>query len=165
MSSLETSVPYELKAGLVILRQRFPEYPHRAGSESIEVPRIHPACTTDQLAWRPRLGRRNTMADEPPSPAPTWQPPPDFEQFGGDLDAAERRGLPDSAFAFPRQRKEPLSSASHVRSALSRFDQVTGVSDAERALAFENIRLAASYFDVAMAEKSWHDLRPPRGSH
>lgn len=60
-------------------------------------------------------------------------------------------------------RKEPLSSASHVRSALSRFDQVTGVSDADRALAFENIRLAASYFDVHMTEKSWHDLMPPTG--
>ncbi len=103
------------------------------------------------------------MADESPGPAPTWQPPPDFEQFGGDLDAAERRDLPDSAFAFPRQRKEPLYSASHVRSALSRFDQVTDVSDADRALAFENIRLAASYFHVHMTEKSWHDLGPPRG--
>ena len=55
------------------------------------------------------------MSDESPNPAPTWQPPADSEQFGGDLDAAERRDLPDSAFAFPRQRKEPLSSASHVR--------------------------------------------------
>jgi hypothetical protein len=26
--------------------------------------------------------------------------------------------------------------------------------------AFENIRLAASYFDVHMTEKSWHDLMP-----
>ena len=105
------------------------------------------------------------MADESPSPAPTWQPPPASEQFGGDLDAAERRDLPDSAYAFPRQRKEPSSSASHVRSALSRFDQVADVSDADRALAFENIRLAASYFHVDMTEKSWHDLRPPRGGH
>jgi hypothetical protein len=102
------------------------------------------------------------MPDEARSSAPTWRPPPDLEQFGGDLDEAKRRGLPDSAFAFPRQRKEPLSSASHVRSALSRFDQVTGVSDAERARAFENIRLAASYYDVAMTEKSWHDLGSPR---
>jgi hypothetical protein len=105
------------------------------------------------------------MPDETRSPAPTWQPPPDFEQFVGDLNAAERRDLPASAFAFPRQRKEPLSSASHVRSALSRFDQVAGVSDADRALAFENIRLAASYFDVRMTEKSWHDLMPPPGGH
>jgi hypothetical protein len=103
------------------------------------------------------------MPDETRSPAPTWQPPPDSEQSGGDLDAAERRDLPDSAYAFPRQRKEPLVSASHVRSALSRFDQVTDVSDTDRALAFENIRRAASYFDVHMTEKSWHDLMPSPG--
>jgi hypothetical protein len=47
-----------------------------------------------------------------------------------------------------------------VRNALSRFDQVMDASDADRALAFENIRLAASYFDVHMTEKSWHDLMP-----
>jgi hypothetical protein len=98
------------------------------------------------------------MPDETPAPAPTWQPPPDSEQFRGDLDAAERNELPASAYAFPRQRKEPLSSASHVRSALSRFDQVADVSDADRALAFENIRRAASYFDVDITEKSWRDL-------
>jgi hypothetical protein len=104
------------------------------------------------------------MPDQTRAPAPTWQPPPDFEQFGGDLDAAERRELPASAYAFPRQRKEPLSSDSHVRTALSRFDQVSDVSDADRALAFENIRLAASYFDVHITEKSWHDLmHPPSG--
>ena len=105
------------------------------------------------------------MPDETPGPAPTWQPPPSSEQSGGDLDAAERNELPASAYAFPRQRKEPLSSASHVRTALSRFDQVTDVTDADRALAFENIRLAASYFDVHVTEKSWHDLMRPPGGH
>jgi hypothetical protein len=103
------------------------------------------------------------MPDESAGPAPTWQPPPGLEQSGGDLDAAERGDLPDSAYAFPRQRKEPLISASHVRTALSRFDQVADVSDTDRALAFENIRAAASYFDVHMTEKSWHDLMPPSG--
>lgn len=91
-------------------------------------------------------------------PEPTWRPPPEDAQLSGRLDAAELRELPDSAFAFPRQRKEPLSSASHVRTALGRFDQVADVSDADRALAFENIRRAASYFDVDMTESSWHDL-------
>ncbi len=105
------------------------------------------------------------MPDDTRAPEPTWQPPPDSEQSGGELDAAERADLPDSAYAFPRQRKEPLSSASHVRTALSRFDQVTDVSDADRALAFENIRLAASYFDVHITEKSWHDLMRPPGGH
>jgi hypothetical protein len=105
------------------------------------------------------------MPDETRGPASTWEPPPGSEQFGGDLDAAERNELPASAYAFPRQRKEPLTSATHVRSALSRFDQVADVSDADRALAFENIRRAASYFDVQMTEKSWHELMAQPGGH
>ena len=51
-----------------------------------------------------------------------------------------RAALPDSVFAFPRQRKEPLTDSSHVRNALARFDQVEGVSDADRDLAFANIK-------------------------
>ena len=90
--------------------------------------------------------------------SPTWAPPSQDEQSSGTLDAAGRSELPDSAFAFPAQRKEPLTSASHVRSALSRFDQVQDVTDADRALAFENIRRAAAYFGVEMTEQSWHDL-------
>ena len=93
-----------------------------------------------------------------PQVSPTWKPPPRDEQSGGTLDAAERNELPDSAFAFPAQRKEPLVSASHVRAALSRFDQVQDVTDADRALAFENIRRAAAYFGVDMTEQSWPDL-------
>jgi Family of unknown function (DUF6582) len=90
--------------------------------------------------------------------SPTWEPPPRDEQFGGSLNAAERDELPASAFAFPAQRKEPLTSASHVRNAISRFDQVQDVTDADRALAFENLRRAASHFGVDMTEQSWHDL-------
>jgi hypothetical protein len=93
-----------------------------------------------------------------PHVPPTWQPPSPDEQSAGTLDAAERDDLPDSAFAFPAQRKEPLISASHVRSALARFDQVQDVTDADRAQAFENIRRAAAYYDVDMTEQSWHGL-------
>ena len=35
-------------------------------------------------------------------------------------------------FAFPKQRKEPLENASHVRNAVARFKQVKGVTEAER---------------------------------
>jgi hypothetical protein len=94
--------------------------------------------------------------------APTWRPPADSEQFTGTLEAAQVDNLPDSAFAFPRLRKEPLVSASHVRNALARFDQVDGASDADRALAFANIREAASYFGVQMTEESWRDLMHKR---
>lgn len=66
--------------------------------------------------------------------------------------------LPDSVFAFPRQRKEPLTDADHVRNALARFDQVEGVSDADRDLAFANIKAAASHYGVELREKSWKDL-------
>jgi hypothetical protein len=90
--------------------------------------------------------------------SPTWEPPPPGEQFPGGLDAAERNELPASAFAFPAQRKEPMTSASHVRTALARFDQVQDVTDADRALAFENIRRAAAHFGVDMTEQSWRDL-------
>jgi len=64
--------------------------------------------------------------------------------------------LPESAFAFPKQRKEPMTDASHVRNA--RFDQVKGVSDDERTQAFANIKAAAKHFNVELTEKSWHDL-------
>ena len=88
----------------------------------------------------------------------TWEPPPRDGEFSGDLDTAERNALPDSAFAFPAQRKEPLTSASHVRSALARFDRIQDVTDFDRALAFENIRRAAAYYDVDMTAQSWRDL-------
>jgi hypothetical protein len=54
--------------------------------------------------------------------------------------------------AFPRQRKEPLTDADHVRNALARFDQVEGVSDADRDLAFANIKAAAAYYGVNVAK-------------
>ena len=66
--------------------------------------------------------------------------------------------LPDSVYAFPKQRKEPLTDAQHVRNAVARFDQVIDVSDADRAVAFANIEKAASYYNVHLAETSWHDL-------
>ena len=67
-----------------------------------------------------------------------------------------RAELPESVFAYPRQRKEPLTDADHVRNALARFDQVEGVSEADRELAFANIKAAAKFYDVR--EKSWRDL-------
>jgi hypothetical protein len=66
--------------------------------------------------------------------------------------------LPDSVFAFPKQRKEPLTDASHVRNAIARFDQVTAVSDADRGLAFANIKKAAQHYGLHLSEKSWREL-------
>jgi hypothetical protein len=69
-----------------------------------------------------------------------------------------RGDLPDTVFAFPQHRKEPLTDASHVRNALARFDQVTDVSDADRDLAFANIKKAADHYDVEMLETDWREL-------
>lgn len=76
----------------------------------------------------------------------------------GELDTKDRKELPDSVYAFPKQRKAPLTDASHVRNALARFDQVEDVSDADRDLAFSNIKKAAEHYDVDVAENDWHDL-------
>jgi hypothetical protein len=71
---------------------------------------------------------------------------------------SKRSDLPDSVFAYPRQRKEPMTNAAHVRNALARFDQVEGVSDAQRSSAFANIKKAAKHFDVDITEQSWTEL-------
>jgi hypothetical protein len=82
----------------------------------------------------------------------TWKP----HEKHGRLTA--QGNLPDSVYAFPKQRKEPLTDAQHVRNAVARFDQVIDVSYADRALAFANIEKAASYYNVNLTETSWHDL-------
>ena len=69
-----------------------------------------------------------------------------------------RSDLPDSVFAFPKLRKEPLTYANHVRDALARFDQVEGVSDADRDLAFANIKKAAEHYGIEVHEKEWREL-------
>ena len=84
----------------------------------------------------------------------TWKP---YTQHG-ELNTRERDRLPDSVFAFPKQRKEPLTDAEHVRNALARFDQVEDVSDADRDLAFANIKKAAEYYGIEVAERSWREL-------
>lgn len=81
----------------------------------------------------------------------TWRPVRDT----GD---AQRSKLPDSAFAFPDERKEPLTDAGHVRSAIARFGEVRGVTEHERAQAFANIKAAAGYYGVHVSASSWHDL-------
>ena len=74
------------------------------------------------------------------------------------LSTDERKQIDDSAFAFPKQRKEPLNDASHVRNAIARFDQVKDVSDADREEAFRHIKAAAKKFGVEMKETHWREL-------
>jgi hypothetical protein len=74
------------------------------------------------------------------------------------LSTAEKNDLRDSDFAFPKQRKEPLIDAKHVRNAVARFDQVEGVSDADRDRAWKRIRAAARKFDVEIEARGWRQL-------
>ena len=64
----------------------------------------------------------------------------------------------DEEFAFPEERKEPLTDARHVRNAIARIDQVEGVSDAERDRAWKRILAAAKRHGVEVSESSWRDL-------
>ena len=68
------------------------------------------------------------------------------------LDEAARDRIPATKFAFPKQRKEPLENASHVRNAAARFDQVEGVTEAERKEAWKRIQSAAKRFKVPLSE-------------
>jgi hypothetical protein len=86
--------------------------------------------------------------------SPTWQPL--AEQ--GFLDYDERKDLPSSVFAFPRLRKEPLASASHVIRALARIKTVHDATDADRDLAFANIVRAAAYYAVYVPETHWSQI-------
>jgi hypothetical protein len=74
------------------------------------------------------------------------------------LSTAEKDDLANNEFAFPKERKEPLTDARHVRNAIARFDQVEGVSDAERDQAWKRILAAAKRYDVEVSESDWRDL-------
>lgn len=77
------------------------------------------------------------------------------------LDQSDRDHLSSRQYAFPKQRKEPLEDASHVRNAVARFDQVKDVTDAERDEAWKRITAAAKRFDVELEERSWRELGKP----
>ena len=74
------------------------------------------------------------------------------------LSTDQRNHLDKGAFAFPKERKEPLENASHVRNAISRFNQVNDVSDDERDAAWTRIKAAAKKFDVEVSETSWREI-------
>ena len=77
---------------------------------------------------------------------------------GEGMSTAEKDDLADNEFAFPKERKEPLTDARHVRNAIARFDQVEGVTDAERDKAWKRIMAAAKRYDIEVAESDWRDL-------
>ena len=75
-----------------------------------------------------------------------------------ELDAEKRNAIDDDKFAFPKERKEPLENASHVRNAIARFNQVKDVSDEDRDAAWKRIKAAAKKFDVEVSEGSWREI-------
>jgi hypothetical protein len=77
---------------------------------------------------------------------------------GEGMSTAEENRLADKEFAFPKERKEPLSDARHVRNAIARFNQVEGVSDTERDQAWKRILAAAKRHDVDVCESDWREL-------
>jgi hypothetical protein len=74
------------------------------------------------------------------------------------MSTAEENRLGRDEFAFPEQRKEPLTDAAHVRNAIARFDQVEGVTDADRDQAWKRIMRAADQYDIEVEADDWREL-------
>lgn len=61
--------------------------------------------------------------------------------------------LSSSKFAFPKERKEPLTDARHVRNAIARFNQVEDVSKSERDAAWRRIKSAAKKYGIEVSHR------------
>jgi hypothetical protein len=66
--------------------------------------------------------------------------------------------LPPNAYAFPKQKIDPLTDAVCVRAAIEHFHTVPEVSDEDRQLAFGNIKKAADFFHVEICGDSYEDM-------
>jgi hypothetical protein len=62
-------------------------------------------------------------------------------------------GVKSSKFAFPKERKEPLTDARHVRNAIARFNQVEGVSKTEKDAAWRRIKAAAKEYGIEVSHR------------
>lgn len=76
------------------------------------------------------------------------------------LSTEDRKEISGKEYAFPKERKEPLEDAKHVRNAIARFNQVEGVSEAEKDEAWKRIKAAAKKFGVDVDESSRKELKP-----
>jgi hypothetical protein len=74
------------------------------------------------------------------------------------LTTRQKNRLPAERFAFTKKRKEPITDVRHVRNAVARFDQVQGVTNAERDAAWRRIRAAARKFGVEIHVRGWRSL-------
>jgi cell division protein FtsX len=73
------------------------------------------------------------------------------------LTVAARDRISATKFAFPKQRKEPLENAAHVRNAVARFNQVKGVTEADRRAAWKRIQSAAKRYGVELEADSFRE--------
>ena len=71
-----------------------------------------------------------------------------------EINTAKRKHIDNEDFAFPKERKEPIHDAAHVRNAIARFNQVEGVSQSEREAAWKRIKAAAKKFGVEVSEEN-----------
>ena len=71
--------------------------------------------------------------------------------------------MTETAYAFPKEEKEPINDASRVRNAIARFNQVKDVTDSERDAAWKRIKTAAKKFGVEVNEEDWRELSRPGG--
>ena len=69
------------------------------------------------------------------------------------LSSHAEREIPSTKFAFPKERKEPLTDARHVRNAIARFNQVEGVSESERNAAWRRITSAAKKYGIEVTHR------------
>jgi hypothetical protein len=74
------------------------------------------------------------------------------------LDQDQHDKIPAKEFAFPKQEKEPIHDAAHVRNAIARFNQVEDVTEAEKDAAWKRIKTAARKFSVDLQEEDWREL-------
>ena len=74
------------------------------------------------------------------------------------LSTRQQNRLPAEKFAFTKKCKEPITDARHVRNAIARFDQVEGVTEAERDTAWKRIRAAARKFGIEIHARGWRSL-------
>ena len=74
------------------------------------------------------------------------------------LSTDDRGDFDKGTLAIPKQRRETLENATHVRNAIARFSQVKDVTKDERDAAWTRIKAAAKTYGVEVDEKGWREI-------
>ena len=110
------------------------------------------ATTRQKAAARKNIKRARTVQSRRARGATT------IRRRTSGLSTRQQNRLPAEKFAFTKKRKEPITDARHVRNAIARFDQVEGVTEAERDTAWKRIRAAARKFGIEIHARGWRSL-------